>query len=427
MPTIEQAMAEGVHAHRAGGLELAQKVYEAIVRQAPHDSISANAWANLAALHERQNRVVEAADCAIQSLGIEPEQSIAGLVAARCSRRNGQLQQALIQLEQIPSASLTSGMMFERARVLDRLGRYAEAYPAFVSANQQRTREHPGINRSMLPKLLETTKRCFTEDWVESWSEVSSSVRSTPLFLVGFNRSGTTLLDRMLDAHPGVEVLEEVSAIDLAREELDGRYPHGIADLSQSMIDRSRAAYFSVVDRHIQSGFTGLVVDKLPLNTMSLGLIYRLFPDARVVMSLRHPADVVLSNFMQAYTPNPITTHFDSITASAQFYADVMGLGNHLRSVLPIPVLELRYEDLVRDWESELRRLLQFAGLPWDDRLLEYRDRAATQGEICTPSYDQVVEPIFTRSIGRWRNYADEVSPIWKTLAPFIHAFGYSD
>jgi hypothetical protein len=371
--------------------------------------------------------VVEAADCATQSLGIEPEQAIAGLVAARCSRRNGQLQQALIQLEQIPSASLTSGMMFERARVLDRLGRYAEAYPAFVSANQQRTREHPGINRSMLPKLLETTKRCFTEDWVESWSEVSSSVRSTPLFLVGFNRSGTTLLDRMLDAHPGVEVLEEVSAIDLAREELDGRYPHGIADLSQSMIDRSRAAYFSVVDRHIQSGFTGLVVDKLPLNTMSLGLIYRLFPDARVVMSLRHPADVVLSNFMQAYTPNPITTHFDSITASAQFYADVMGLGNHLRSVLPIPVLELRYEDLVRDWESELRRVLQFAGLPWDDRLLDYRGRAATQGEICTPSYDQVVEPIFTRSIGRWRNYADEVSPIWKTLAPFIHAFGYAD
>jgi hypothetical protein len=160
---------------------------------------------------------------------------------------------------------------------------------------------------------------------------------------------------------------------------------------------------------------------------MSLGLIYRLFPDARVVMSLRHPADVVLSNFMQSYMPNPITTHFDSITASAQIYADVMGLGNHLRSVLPIPVLELRYEDLVRDWESELRRLLQFAGLPWDDRLLEYRDRAATQGEICTPSYDQVVEPIFTRSIGRWRNYADEVSPIWKTLAPFIHAFGYSD
>jgi tetratricopeptide (TPR) repeat protein len=244
MQTIEQAMAEGVHAHQAGHLALAQKVYEAIVRQAPHHSISANAWANLAALHERGNRVVEAADCATQSLGIEPEQAIAGLVAARCSRRNGQLQQALIQLEQIPSASLTSGMMFERARVLDRLGRYAEAYPAFVSANQQRTREHPGINRSMLPKLLETTKRCFTEDWVESWSEVSSSVRSTPLFLVGFNRSGTTLLDRMLDAHPGVEVLEEVSAIDLAREELDGRYPHGIGDLSQSMIDRSRAAYF---------------------------------------------------------------------------------------------------------------------------------------------------------------------------------------
>jgi tetratricopeptide (TPR) repeat protein len=427
MLTIEQAMAEGVHAHQAGRLELAQKVYEAIVSQAPTHPTSAHVWANLAALHERQNRVAEAAICATQSLGIDPGQPIAGLVAARCSRREGQLQQALAQLEQIPSASQTSGMMFERARVLDRLGRYADAYPAFVSANQQRTREHPSINRSMLPRILETTKRCFTEEWVEGWSEVSSGARPTPLFLVGFNRSGTTLLDRMLDAHPGVEVLEEVLAIDFAREALDGQYPHCISDLSQSMIDRSRAAYFSVVDRHIQSGFTGLVVDKLLLNTMSLGLIYRLFPDARVVMSLRHPADVVLSNFMQSYTPNLITTHFDSITASAQLYADVMGLGNHLRSVLPIPVLELRYEDLVRDWEKELRRLLQFAELPWDDRVLDYRGRAASQGEIDTPSYDQVVEPIFSRSIGRWRNYVDEVSPVWNTLEPFIHGFGYAD
>ena len=160
---------------------------------------------------------------------------------------------------------------------------------------------------------------------------------------------------------------------------------------------------------------------------MSLGLIYRLFPDARVVLSLRHPADVVLSNFMQPYTPNPITVHFDSIATSAQLYADVMGLGRHLRTVLPLPVLEVRYEDLVSDWETELRRLLEFAGLPWDERVRDYRGRAAGQGEIGTPSYDQVVEPVYSRSIGRWRNYADEVASVWETLAPFIDAFGYAD
>jgi tetratricopeptide (TPR) repeat protein len=427
MPTIEQAMAEGIRAHQAGRLDLAQNVYEAIVRQAPDHPVSANAWANLAALHERQNRVVEAADCATHSLGLDPGQPVAGLIAARCSRRDGQLQQALAQLQQIPAVRQTSDLMFEQSRVLDRLGRYKEAYPTFVSANRQRTAEYPEVNRTMLPGMIDMTKRCFREEWVEGWSDVPSGNRQTPLFLVGFNRSGTTLLDRMLDAHPGVAVLEEVPAVDQARSALGGRYPQGIADLNEQMIEEARAAYFSIVDRHIQPSFGGLVVDKLPLNTMSLGLIYRLFPDARVVLSLRHPADVVLSNFMQPYTPNPITVHFDSIEASAQLYARVMGLGNHLRDVLPMPVLELRYEDLIRDWETEIRRLLQFADLPWDDRVLDYRGRAATQGEIGTPSYDQVVEPIFARSIGRWRNYADEVSSVWETLAPFIHDFGYAD
>jgi len=427
MPTIEQAMAEGVRAHQAGRLDLARNVYEAIVRQAPKHPISGNVWANLAALHERQNRVQQASVCATQSLGIDPGQPIAGLIAARCFRRDGHLGEALAQLEQIPAARQTSGLMFERARVLDRLGRYAEALPAFISANQQRTGEHPGINRIALPDLIDETRRCFTAERIDGWSNVPSGGRPAPLFLVGFNRSGTTLLDRMLDAHPGAQVLQEVPAIDEARRSLSGLYPQGMSDLNESSIQHARSAYFSVVDRHIDPHFGGLVVDKLPLNTMSLGLIYRLFPAARVVLSLRHPADVVVSNFMQPYTPNPVTIHFDSIEASAQLYARVMGLGNHLREVLPLPVMELRYEDLVRDWETELRRLLEFAGLPWDDRVLGYRGRTVTQGEIGTPSYDQVVEPIFSRSMGRWEHYADAVSPVWSTLAPFIHAFGYTD
>jgi len=430
MSTIEQAMVHGIRAQQAGRFELARSVYEAIVRQAPRHPVSANAWANLAALHERHNRVSQAVSSAEEALGIDPGHPVAGLVAARCLRRNGACEEALVRVESVPTERHTSGLMYERARLLDRLGCYDAAYEGYVLANRHRMEERPGVNRTVLPRMIAETRRCFTEDWVDGWYDLSPSERPSPLFLVGFNRSGTTLLDRMMGAHPGVEVLEEhvggVAAIDEARRVLGGRYPAGLADLGDSLADRARAAYFSVIDRHITTGFDGLVVDKLPLNTISLGLIYRLFPDARVVLSLRHPADVVLSNFMQAYSPNPITVHFGSIPAAAQIYSEVMGLGQHLRQVLPLPVLEVRYEDLVEDWETEIRRLLDFAGLEWNPMVLKYRGLAA-QEHIDTPSYDQVVEPVYSRSIGRWRNYTDALAPAWGSLLPFIRCFGYTD
>ena len=427
MSTIEQAMAHGLRAQQAGRFELARSVYEAIVRQAPRHPVSANAWANLAALHERHNRVEQAVSSAEQALFIDAGHPVAGLIAARCLRRNGAYERSLQQLEAIPPDRHTSGLMFEQARVLDCLGRYDEAYRTYVVANQSRTEEFPGVNRTVLPRMIAETRRCFTEDWVDGWFDVSPGDRPTPLFLVGFNRSGTTLLDRMLDAHPDVSVLEEVAAIDEARRVLGGRYPGGLSDIGDAIAERARAAYFSVVDRHVPSTFSGTVVDKLPLNTISLGLIYRLFPDARVVMSLRHPADVVMSNFMQSYRPNPITIHFDSIASASRIYADIMGLGVHLRQVLPLPVMDLRYEDLVQNWEGEIRRLLDFAGLDWNDNILDYRGMAVDHGHIDTPSYDQVVEPVYSRSIGRWRNYMDAFAPAWDHLMPFIQRFGYTD
>ena len=427
MSTIEQAMAHGIRAHQAGRFELARSVYEAIVRQAPKHPVSANAWANLALLHERHNRVEMAELSAGHSLGIAPGHPLAALIAARCNRRNGAYESALEHLDSISTERHIADLLFERARVLDKLRRFDVAHECFVHANRIRVDEFPGVNRTVLPRMIAETQRYFTEDWVDGWFDVAQSERPSPLFLVGFNRSGTTLLDRMLDAHPKITVMEEVMAVDAARAVIGGRYPSSLSDISSSVVERARAAYFGVVDQYIASGFEGLVVDKLPLNTISLGLIYRLFPDARVVMSLRHPADVVLSNFMQAYQPNPVTIHFRSIEATARMYAQVMGLGVQFRRVLPMPVLDVRYKDLTQDWEKELRRVFDFAGVEWDAQVLGYRSMAVEQGHIGTPSYDQVVEPVYSGSIGRWRNYMDALAPAWDDLMPFIQHFGYAD
>jgi tetratricopeptide (TPR) repeat protein len=382
--------------------------------------------ARSAAEHERHNRLQPAMSCAKQALAQDPSHPLASLVAARCARRTGALDQALSHLNNVDPDHRGSLHIHEWAQVLDKQGDYEMAYKAFTIANQARKTERPTVDRTLMPRFIAHTDNCFTEQWVQSWTPLPQSHRPAPLFMVGFNRSGTTLLDRMLDSHPQVYVMEEVPAIDQAREVLGGLYPHGLADLDPAHLGAARDAYFAVVDAHIPAGFEGLVVDKLPLNTIALGLIHRLFPSAKTVFSLRHPADVVISNFMQNYTPNPITVHFDSLEGAAKLYAQVMGLGLSLRSMLPMDVLEVRYEDLVGDWEPQVRRLLDFAGLPWDDQIRGYLGRTQKQGLIGTPSYAAVVEPVHQKAVGRRHNYATAIASVGPVLKPFIDAFDYS-
>jgi hypothetical protein len=133
---------------------------------------------------------------------------------------------------------------------------------------------------------------------------------------------------------------------------------------------------------------------------------------------------VVLSGFMQAFKPNAAMVHFENLADTAGFYASVMGLWRQYAEVLPLDVLTTRYEDLVADFEGETRRILAFLGLPWDDSVLAYAERAKTRA-VATPSYHQVVQPIYARSVGRWRNYREQMSEVLPLLRPLVDAFGY--
>jgi hypothetical protein len=236
----------------------------------------------------------------------------------------------------------------------------------------------------------------------------------------------------MLDAHPAVKTLEEKDAIDVVRRRIHampGGYPDALATLSAGELADLRGLYWAEVAGHLGgAAASALLVDKMPLNSIEAGLIHRLFPRARFLLALRHPADVVLSNFMQAFKPNAAMVQFGSLAAAARFYAGVMALWQQYRRVLPLSVLTVRYEDLIADVEGETRRILAFLDLPWSADVLAYRERAEAR-PIATPSYHQVVEPVYRRAVGRWRNYrpffeeADALSP----LAPFIAAFGYDD
>jgi hypothetical protein len=222
--------------------------------------------------------------------------------------------------------------------------------------------------------------------------------------------------------------MEEKDAVDQVRrqvEKLPAGYPEALPDLDPDALQALRRVYFEAVDRHLRRLAGRTPVDKMPLNTIDVGLIHRLFPEARILLALRHPCDVVLSGFMQAMKPNAAMVLFDSLASTARFYAQVMGLWQQYRQVLPLSVLTVRYEDLVVDLPGETRRILEFLDLPWDDAVLSYAEHAQTRA-IATPSYHQVVQPIYRRSVGRWRNYADAFEDVLPVLQPFIEEFGYA-
>jgi hypothetical protein len=164
----------------------------------------------------------------------------------------------------------------------------------------------------------------------------------------------------------------------------------------------------------------------LPLHIVELGLINVIFPEARVIVALRDPRDACLSCLMQHFTPNAAMVNFANLDHTTELYERVMDLWLHLRDVITLPYLEVRYEDTVADLESQARRMLEHLGQPWDDAVLRHHEQAADH-VISTPSYAAVSEPVHRRAIQRWRNYETHLEPYLDRLTRFIEAFGYDD
>jgi hypothetical protein len=249
------------------------------------------------------------------------------------------------------------------------------------------------------------------------------------VFLVGFPRSGTTLLDQILDGHPRLQVMEEKPALFDIRSTIDtmpGGYPSALASLKETDIQNLRDRYLRNVERHIDRRPGTILVDKLPLNICSIPLIVRLFPNSRIILALRHPCDVVLSNFMQDYKLNDAMANFLTIDSAARFYKRVMGFWLQCVELFPLSVHTIKYEDLVHDFEGEIRNLLRFLDVDWNDAMLDYRRHAQHRRKIVTPSYAQVTEPIYERAKFRWMHYEDYLKPVLKDLQPFIKAFRYA-
>jgi hypothetical protein len=310
------------------------------------------------------------------------------------------------------------------ARIAEKLDDPARAF-AEAEAMHRSVHDHAGW-RARADRHIAAVKSlagAITPDWARKLSALQPDDRRSPVFLVGFPRSGTTLLDTFLMGHEAVTVLEEVALLDEARRSIGD-----LAELPRrtpSELRRARDAYFAALDEHVGSGFDGLVIDKLPLNLLAAPLIHVLFPEARIIFAQRHPCDSVLSCFMQAFALNDSMACFLDLRTSADFYDAAMTLWLRSADALPLNSRTLVYEELVADPEAALRPLVAFLGIAWQDRLLDHRATAATRDAINTPSYSQVTQPLTRSASGRWRRYRAEIEPVLSILLPWAERLGY--
>ena len=184
-----------------------------------------------------------------------------------------------------------------------------------------------------------------------------------------------------------------------------------------------RAHYWQQAERIAQT-HTQHWIDKLPLNIIHLGFVRWVFPNPKILVALRDPRDVAISCLRQSFRPNAAMAHFSSVEATANLYAAVMELWLHSRDELQLNWLAYRYEDLVTDPKSIIRRIIEHLGLTWSDELLDHTN-IVRQRNIATPSYADVTEPMYARAIGQWQNYRTQLAPILLNLEPYVLAFGY--
>tara|TARA_R110000868_G_scaffold1157_5_gene8862 strand:- start:10528 stop:12324 length:1797 start_codon:yes stop_codon:yes gene_type:complete len=401
-------------------------------------------YALKASIHERLTELDDAIAMAEKALSFEPHHPEASRVWARAVRRRDgsdadALQAALKRLAGINLAgenfTMKRSIFDECAQIYDKLKDYDQAFAHFTAMNEAAIQEakETRVDKDDYLKQVNELVEVLTPERVASWKPlaplgVEAGHRAAPVFLVGFPRSGTTLLDQIIDAHPDFHVIEEMPMLRAVRDaakDFQGGYPASLEHMTEAQRGALREIYWRALEEEGADVGAKIIVDKMPLNLIHVGLIARVFPEAKFILALRHPADCVLSCFMQNFQLNGSMVNFHRLPDAAHLYNRVMSLWNRGRELLPLQVHEVRYENLIKDLRAEVEPLLSFLGAGWDEAVSDPAAHALARGTIRTPSYAQVTQPIYGSAADRWRRYETFFGPALSVLEPHIRRFGY--
>jgi tetratricopeptide (TPR) repeat protein len=318
---------------------------------------------------------------------------------------------AKMALDSDTSSHARANIEFALARIAEAEGKYDVAFDCFLRAN--RAKRQAQRERGVKP-AIDTPKR--VDDIIALYPREAFAnplpplpIALRPVFIVGMPRSGTSLVEQILAAHPLVAAGGELSAVPICQAQLSKLQAAGGGSPSRNLL--------TVRERYVELLFENeldaeVVTDKLPGNFLSLGFIRLMFPDAVIVHCTRAPIATCWSIFTANLGGQ--ATSYTSLEDLAQDYRQYRRLMAHWNEVLVPPMIEMRYEDLVRDPETHVRRLLGTCSLPWDERCLDFQ---SADHLVTTASAAQVRKPIYTSSVERWMRYEAQLAPLLASLA----------
>ena len=400
-----------------------------------------DAFLELAVLYERRHRVEEAHTLIEDCLRADPDYLEANLFKARLLRRmkdepaSESLFRQLAGNEQAHPV-LRAQAWAELAQTHDRREEFEAAMHAMLQCKEILLRHETAMRQEAdrVLRHLRGLADSLTAEHFQRWVQTAQQFPPKKVaVLSSFPRSGTTLLEQVLDTHSALVSSDEREAF--ARDIFPAMWltpatPAPTAEVFDKIpaerLSVLRERYLAYMEAALNEPIGDRIhLDKNPTLTLVLPGFLRLFPEARVLVALRDPRDTILSCFMQYLPLNPNSVCFLTLERAAERYAVDMGVWRKLREIIASPWLEVRYEDTVANLEKETRRALEFLELPWEREVLSYRERLANKA-VGSPTYEAVSQPLYTRAIGRWKNYQKFLEPCLPTLRPFIEAFGYS-
>lgn len=394
------------------------------------------AHAQLASLLEGRHDFAAAKAHAERALQADPANMAAGVTMARILIREQKFSDA--ERAALAAAKAPRAIVDERALAWsivgdarDRLDETAAAFEAFTQANvlmRRRYRDLQQISHPAHPANVRVLTQFVSRAPANMWRAPAAFATPAPAFLIGFPRSGTTLLEQVLSSHSKIWCLGEsehlFEAMSVVLEE--GDLLDRVGALTAAEIETVREAYQRVVLADNPHSEGRLIVDKHPLHIVLLPLINKIFPDAKIIFMQRDPRDVVLSCYQQCFGMNVATAQFLELERAADYYDAVMEMMMTCRARLKLDLHQVDYRDVVADLETEARRLAGFFGFSFEPAMLRYDETARTR-TIATASARQVIDPIYDRSVERWRRYEPALAPVLPVLNKWARRLGYDD
>lgn len=389
-----------------GRLGDARNCFEKAMRLKPR---SANTLCGLAWLASREGRFEQAERLYRDALASEPRHTVALASLAQLRRMTAADGDWFASVQQMLAGDVSSleeaKLRFALGKYFDDLGNYSSAFEQYKRANELQSALATPYDRAARKAFVDDMIRIYTRERLARPSEGASGSRR-PVFVVGMMRSGTSLVEQIIASHPGAVGAGELEfwnatvlkyQQDLRREFPDAAFVRQVAD-----------SYSAILSGHSKD--SGRIVDKAPGNAEYLGLIHSVFPQAKILYLRRDPVDVCLSCYFQDF--GSVASFTFDLSDLAHHYREHHRLVAHWRSVLPQDVLlEVPYAELVRDQEGWSRKIIEFIGLPWDPRVLEFHK---TERAVTTASLWQVRQKIYSSSVGRWKNYEKFIGPLLK-------------